>query len=100
MISTQICWVAVRTERSINLHELNIARQDLSTYMIRLVDDHRLKAASLLFKLDISKAFGSVPWPILLEVLRHLSSVHIWRDIISGVGDQIPEATGQWTNKN
>lgn len=29
MISTQICWVAIRTERSINLHELNIARQDL-----------------------------------------------------------------------
>ena len=46
---------------------------------------HKQKDASLLFKLDISKAFDSVSWPFLLEVLRHLGFEQIWRDIISGL---------------
>jgi hypothetical protein len=46
---------------------------------------HKRKAASLLFKLHVSKAFDSVSWPFLLEVLRHLGFGQIWRDIISGL---------------
>jgi hypothetical protein len=41
---------------------------------------HKRKDASLLFKLDISKAFDSDSWPFLLEVLRHLDFGQIWRD--------------------
>jgi len=33
---------------------------------------HRHKVPSLFLKLDISKAFDSVSWPFLLEVLQHL----------------------------
>jgi hypothetical protein len=33
---------------------------------------HRLKLPRVLLKLDITKAFDSVSWPFLLEVLQHL----------------------------
>jgi hypothetical protein len=46
---------------------------------------HKRKTTSLLFKLHVSKAFDSVSWPFLLEVLRHLGFGQIWRDIISGL---------------
>ena len=44
---------------------------------------HQQKQPRILLKLDISKAFDSVYWPLLLEILQQLSFGQIWRDIIS-----------------
>jgi len=46
---------------------------------------HQQKQPRILLKLDISKAFDSVSWPFLLEILQQLSFGQIWRDIISGL---------------
>jgi hypothetical protein len=43
------------------------------------------RPGQILLKLDISKAFDSVAWPFLLEVLQHMGFGQIWRDIISGL---------------
>jgi hypothetical protein len=48
----------------------------------RFLHQHKL---SRILKLDISKAFDSVAWPFLLEVLQHLGFGQILRDIISGL---------------
>jgi hypothetical protein len=46
---------------------------------------HQKKLSRILLKLDISKAFDSVSWPFLLEVMQQLDFGQIWRDIICGL---------------
>ena len=46
---------------------------------------HQQKQPRVLLKPDITKAFDSVLWPFLLEVLRNLGFETIWCDIISGL---------------
>jgi hypothetical protein len=41
------------------------------------------KIPALFIKLDISKAFDSVSWPYLLQVMSHLGFGHRWRNWIS-----------------
>jgi hypothetical protein len=44
---------------------------------------HKRKVSSLFLKLDIFKAFDSVVWPSLMEVLDHLGFSSRWKNLIS-----------------
>lgn len=46
---------------------------------------HALKTPSIMLKLDISKAFDSVQWPFILEVLRRLGFGGRWLSWICGL---------------
>lgn len=46
---------------------------------------HQQNKVSLLFKLDITKAFDSVSWPFFIEVMQQMGFGQIWRDIICGL---------------
>jgi hypothetical protein len=44
---------------------------------------HEKKSPTALLKIDIAKAFDTVSWPFLLEVLQHMGFGQRWRDWIS-----------------
>jgi hypothetical protein len=45
---------------------------------------HQQNKARILLKLDITKAFDSVSWPFLIEVMTQLGFGQIWKDIVCG----------------
>jgi hypothetical protein len=48
-------------------------------------DLHKKKVPSLFLKLDISKAFDTVNWSYMLDILSFLDFGHRWRNWISGL---------------
>ena len=50
----------------------------------------RQKVSSLFLKLDISKAFDSVSWSFLMEVLSHLGSGQRWCNLVSSLVNGAP----------
>jgi hypothetical protein len=44
---------------------------------------HKQKVSSLFLKLDIFKAFNSMTWPFLIEILDHLGFGPIWKNLIT-----------------
>jgi hypothetical protein len=46
---------------------------------------HARRHACILLKIDIAKAFDSVAWPFLLEVLEHLGFPRCWRDWVAAI---------------
>jgi hypothetical protein len=46
---------------------------------------HQQRMSRLLLKLDITKAFDSVSWPFLIEVMQQLGFGQIWRDMVCGL---------------
>jgi hypothetical protein len=46
---------------------------------------HRQKVSSLFLKLDITKAFDSVSWVFLMEVMRHLGFGATWCNLVANL---------------
>jgi hypothetical protein len=46
---------------------------------------HQQKQPRILFKQDISKAFDSISWALLIEIMKKLCFGQIWCDMISGL---------------
>jgi hypothetical protein len=49
------------------------------------MDLHKKKIPSMCIKLDISKAFDTVSWPYLLQVMEHLGFGLRWGNWISSL---------------
>jgi hypothetical protein len=58
---------------------------------------HQQNLAKLLFKLDITKAFDSVSWPFMIEVMQQMGFGQEWREIICGLlGSSLHTSSSQW----
>ncbi|WVZ75775.1 hypothetical protein U9M48_023807 [Paspalum notatum var. saurae] len=62
--------------RGRNIHDNFLLVQQLARTL------HRSKESHILLKLDSSKAFDTVSWPFLCEVLRHLGFGRRWCNLI------------------
>jgi hypothetical protein len=57
---------------------------------------HRLRTDAILLKLDIIKAFDTVDWAFLLEVLSKLGFGRLWISIVCG----LPGTASTWVMVN
>ena len=62
--------------RGRNIHDNFLLVQQLARTL------HRSKMPHILLKMDISKAFDTVSWPFLLEVLQHLGFGRRWCNLL------------------
>jgi hypothetical protein len=58
---------------------------------------HARQYACILLKVDIAKAFDSVAWPFLLEVLERMVFPQSWRDWIAAMLSCEHKGAGQWS---
>lgn len=58
---------------------------------------HARQYACILLKVDIVKAFDSVAWPFLLEVLERMVFPQSWRDWIAAMLSCEHKGAGQWS---
>jgi hypothetical protein len=57
--------------------------RQFSIYQGAINHFHQAKIPMLLLKLDIAKAFDSVRWEYLLEILEHMGFGQRWRDMLA-----------------
>jgi hypothetical protein len=60
---------------------------------------HQQNLATLLFKLDITKAFDSVSWPFLIEVMQQMGFGQLWRDHLWASWLFHHTSASQWMSK-
>jgi hypothetical protein len=57
---------------------------------------HKRKTPLIFLKLDIAKAFGSLKWGFLLQVLKNMGFGQRWRDLISHFGYLLIQNLVKW----
>jgi len=55
------------------------------TVRLNCVAIHKARLPCVLLKVDIAKAFDSVDWSFLLEILQHMGFPRRWRDWLAGI---------------
>jgi hypothetical protein len=62
-----------------------IIHENFRTFQLACRWLHAKRKPAMLLKVDLTKAFDTVSWPFLLEVLEHLGFPARWRDWISAI---------------
>jgi hypothetical protein len=82
--------LALELEKLISINQTTFIQKrcihDNFVYVQQVIKDlHKKNTPALFIKLDISKAFDSVNWHFLLDIMTHLSFGQRWRDWMSAL---------------